>query len=58
MALNYDKGCCQGCGSCVEACPVNVWEMEDGKAVLARPDDCVECGACVDACPGNCISLD
>ncbi len=58
MALKFKEDCCIGCGNCAEVCPVEVWEMEDGKAVMLRPDDCIECGACVDGCPENCISLE
>lgn len=58
MALSFKKDCCIGCGNCADICPVGVWEIVDGKAVMARPEDCIECGACVANCPEECITLD
>jgi NAD-dependent dihydropyrimidine dehydrogenase PreA subunit len=52
-----DKGKCIGCGTCVSVCPQNVFEMKDGKSVVARPQDCVACSACVENCPVEAIKL-
>ncbi len=41
---------CNGCGSCVAACPYNALSLENGKAVLS-PMSCTGCGICVPACP-------
>ncbi|NLF07177.1 MAG: 4Fe-4S binding protein [Pirellulaceae bacterium] len=48
---------CTGCGSCVDACPVEAIEMKDDVAVV-DPDTCTDCGACVDACPVEAITLE
>lgn len=58
MAIQIDEEECVGCGSCEEACPESIIEMQDDVARLTSEDDCVECGACVDACPSECITLD
>jgi NAD-dependent dihydropyrimidine dehydrogenase PreA subunit len=55
MAAEVDSKKCTGCGECVDACPMNIIEVHDGKAVIG--DGCAECGACVDACPNGAISL-
>lgn len=55
MAAKVDSGKCTGCEKCVNACPLEVIEMHDGKAVVG--DGCAECGACLDACPNGAISL-
>lgn len=49
---------CKGCGICVEYCPKKLFEMKDGKAVAARPEDCVLCGLCQLRCPDFAIELE
>ncbi len=49
---------CDGCETCVDVCPADVFEMEDGKANVVRKDDCLDCGACTEECPANAINLD
>ena len=53
-----DKSKCVGCGECVEVCPVDVYEMEDGKSVPVNSDECIGCQSCVEVCPGNAITID
>lgn len=57
MPPTVDTKTCKGVAACVEVCPVNVIEIVDGKAVIARPDDCIECRACEAACPNSAISF-
>lgn len=47
---------CTGCGSCVDACPVEAIALDDVAEV--NPDECIDCGACVDVCPVNCITME
>lgn len=39
-----------------ELCPVNVFEIEDGKLVVKRPEDCIGCKACEVQCE-NCVKI-
>jgi len=48
---------CTGCGACVEACPGEVFILENEKSRVALPEECIECGACVEACPAGAVSL-
>ena len=57
MAAIVDKEKCTGCGSCVEACPVDAIKVENDKAIIDN-DECIDCGTCVDECPDEAISLD
>jgi len=53
IVVDYDK--CTGSGECVTACPVEIFELKDGKAVCNHVEECIECCACVNACPNNAI---
>lgn len=53
ITVDYDK--CTGAGECVTACPVEIFEVVDGKAVCKDVGECIECCACVSACPKEAI---
>jgi len=55
MAVKIDEGKCTGCGSCVEACPVEALKVNDKAKV--DEDTCIDCGTCVDECPEKAIEL-
>lgn len=55
MAVDINESKCDGCGACVDVCPVNAIKIEKKKAVLSN--ECVECGACVNKCPNGAILL-
>lgn len=53
-----DKLRCLGCGHCVDFCRSlgpNVLDMKEGKAIVARPHNCISDGACMIACPTKAI---
>ncbi len=53
IRIDYDK--CTGDAECVDVCPVDVYELVDGKSVAAHIDECIECCACVESCPEGAI---
>jgi NAD-dependent dihydropyrimidine dehydrogenase PreA subunit len=53
IKIDYDK--CTGVGTCVEECPIDIYEVQDEKAVANNVGDCIECCLCVDACPNGAI---
>jgi len=53
ITIDYDK--CTGAGDCVAACPVDIFEVVDGKAIAKEVGECIECCACVSACPNDAI---
>ena len=48
---------CNGCETCVNTCPVSVYEIKDGKAVPVKVDDCLVCRACESQCPQGAIQI-
>lgn len=48
---------CIGCEECVDVCPVEVFEMQDGKSVVINGDDCLGCESCVEACSVDAIEI-
>ena len=56
--LDINTAWCKGCRICVAFCPRNVLELdESGKAVFARPDDCIWCRDCEIRCPDLAIQI-
>ncbi len=53
ITINLDK--CEGIGECVTVCPVDIFEVVDGKAICKNVGECIECCACVNACPKDAI---
>ena len=56
---------CNGCGTCVDTCPVSVFELQDlsdypdsKKSVPVRADDCILCMTCVTSCPTGAITVE
>jgi len=52
-----DQAVCIGCGDCISVCPTVALAMEDGVAVLDRPDLCAYCSLCEAICPVDAVSL-
>ena len=39
--VDWEK--CAGCGDCIRACPVQCFEMQDGKSLPSRSSYCIDC---------------
>lgn len=52
-----DKDKCSGDEECVNACPAQVFEMQDGKAEPVNADECLGCETCVEVCPEAAITV-
>ena len=54
-----DKERCTGCGNCVAVCPMDLWKLREGRAVLTRDykKKCTECGSCFIACEVGAIDF-
>ena len=55
IKIDLDK--CTGCGTCVDVCPVTVYELKNGKSIAVKVDECLVCRACETQCPANAIEI-
>lgn len=57
VKIVVDNAKCTGCGTCVDTCPVGVFEMKDNKSVPVKPQECMVCRACEVQCPEAAIQV-
>jgi NAD-dependent dihydropyrimidine dehydrogenase PreA subunit len=53
-----DEDKCQGCEECVDVCPVEVFEMVDGKSSPVNAEECLGCESCVEVCEPGAITVE
>jgi NAD-dependent dihydropyrimidine dehydrogenase PreA subunit len=62
FTLRVDPVLCKGCTTCVEVCPMGVFELYQQagkqKSRVARFESCEQCTACVKQCPEGAILAD
>jgi ferredoxin/nitroreductase len=54
-----DADACSTCGDCVEACPVGVLKLEDGRVLVERDAvfGCIACAHCTMVCPTDAMTV-
>ena len=57
VEVKVDHEKCTGCGTCVDVCPVGVFEIQNEKSVPVNVDECLACRACETQCPENAIEV-
>ena len=61
VKVKVDVEKCTGEGTCVDVCPVAVFELQEvegeTKAVVVAEDDCLICMACEVQCPEAAIEI-
>ncbi|MEW5909435.1 MAG: ferredoxin [Thermodesulfobacteriota bacterium] len=56
--VTVDQEKCEGCGECVEVCPVEVYELVDDKSSPVNADECLGCESCVEVCEPGAITVE
>lgn len=63
--VKVDLEKCTGCGTCVDTCPVEVFELQElpeylgtQKSVPVREEECIMCLACTTQCPEEAITVE
>ena len=56
--IHLNESVCDGCGLCVDFCPVGVLEMNDGMPNVVKLKACYDCGTCEDLCPQGAIKVE
>jgi ferredoxin len=57
MVAKVDLEKCDGCGTCVESCPVEAISLENEKAKVDA-EECTDCGTCEEECPNGAITVE
>ena len=61
VSIKVDLEKCTGCGTCVDTCPVEVFELVDvggeEKASAVNESECIVCMACEVSCPESAIQV-
>ena len=57
-SVTVDSEKCIGCGECVDVCPVEVYELQNGKAVPVNEEECLGCESCIEVCEQSAITIE
>ena len=49
---------CDGCGLCVDFCPVGVLTLKNKLPEIVKLESCYACRSCEDLCPHGAITVD
>jgi NAD-dependent dihydropyrimidine dehydrogenase PreA subunit len=56
--VTVDKEKCTGDGECADVCPVDVYQLVEGRAEPVNEDDCLGCESCIEVCDFDAITVE
>lgn len=56
--VELDQDTCTQCQTCVNTCPMGVFETQNDKVVVANEEECIVCRACEASCPTSAIVVE
>lgn len=56
--IDIDLAKCDGCGDCVDICPLEIYVMENEKPEARYQEECIACKSCLEACEKGAIRLE
>ena len=57
VEVKVDPEKCDGCATCIDTCPVEVFEIQNDKSMVAKEEECLACKACEVQCPTSAIEV-
>lgn len=58
VSVALDQETCNACQTCVNTCPMGVFEAQEDTVVVAQEDQCIACRACEASCPVGAIIVE
>lgn len=58
VSVTLDQDTCTACQTCVNTCPMGVFEAQEDTVVVAQEDQCIACRACEASCPVGAIIIE
>jgi NAD-dependent dihydropyrimidine dehydrogenase PreA subunit len=58
MSVTVEQNLCEGCGECIDGCPVDVFELKGQKATVVNMAVCGDCRYCESVCPTGAVCVD
>ena len=55
--VKIDMEKCTSCRECIEVCPEEVFQLQNGIPVHVHKEKCIECDLCINICPEDAISI-
>lgn len=55
--VKVDPDKCIGDEECIEVCPVNVLQIQNGRAFPYQAEECLGCGSCIEVCEPAAITV-